>query len=670
MRWLRIGVATLLIPTLAASQHLSSARGVGLAAFTASANDLNSLDWNPAGLIFVKDWELNATNFLGLKNGSQENGFIFHNTGLAKQFQPSHAVGIRYAPGTVSEFIIPSIFTVIDSISNIQGKVDKKLKYAERYALGYAYRLNEDISFGIGARYREEEIVDTQFFTIRDSLTYISSKTVTSTANSWSVDFGLSWDVNPRWRTGLVAKNLFKILESEFPENLKSYTLQTKKSLRGGVSYTPNRELLLAFDLSTAGDAAAGYEWNLWQDLKFRQGIILGNTLDPFVNAATIGLGWSSKAFQADVAYLHFFDRETHGGNVSLSEFLSHTIHDVEFHPFASDQLRFSIKVNLGRTKEQLARIDYVEITSDIYPSSYESFAYRPLGKVKVRNISNEPIEAKVAFYLKPFMDAPTETKRYLIQPGVVSEIPFTAVFNELIKAVTEPQLRDGDVYVLASPAEDYDDKSQARVRIYGRNNWNGEALSLRYFVTPTEPDVLYFSRSALSAHKDQVSSMNPALQHFEQARILFDEFAQRLSYVNDPKLSKDWVQYPGETLSLRGGDCDDMTVCFISLLASVGISSAFIDVIPPKSPSDAHIYMMFDTGLEASKANLISKNRKRYVLRKNQMGVETIWIPIETTQITKGFEEAWATGASEYLDDVELGVGLVKGWVRIVDVQ
>lgn len=670
MRWLRIGVATVLIPTLAASQHLSSARGVGLAAFTASASGLSSLDWNPAGLIFVKDWELNATNFLGLKNGPRGNGFIFGNAGLAKQFQPSHAVGIRYAPGTVSEFIIPNIFTVIDSISNIQGKVDKKLKYAERYALGYAYRLNEDISFGLGARYREEEIVDTRFFTVHDSLTYISSKTVSSTANSWNIDFGLSWDVNPRWRTGLVAKNLFKILESDFPEDLKSYSLRAKKSLRAGVSFTPNRELLLAFDLSTAGDASAGYEWNLWQDLKFRQGIILGNTLDPFVNATTIGLGWSSKAIRADVAYLHFFDRKTHSGNVSLSDFLSHTIHDVEFHPFASDQLRFSIKLNLGRTKEQLARIDYVEITSDIYPSSYESFAYRPLGKVKVRNISNEPIEAKVAFYLKPFMDTPTETKRYLIQPGMVSEIPFTAVFNELIKAITEPQLRDGDVYVVASPAEDYDDKSQARVRIYSRNNWNGEALSLRYFVTSTEPDVLHFTRSALSAHKDQASGANPALQHLEQARILFDAFAQRLSYVNDPKLSKDWVQYPGETLSLRGGDCDDMTVCFISLLASVGISSAFIDVVPPRSPSDAHIYMMFDTGLEASKANLISKNRKRYVLRKNQMGVETVWIPIETTQITKGFEEAWTAGANEYLEDVELGLGLVKGWVKIVDVE
>jgi hypothetical protein len=670
MWWSRLGIAALLFPALAASQHLSSARGIGLAAFIASSNDLSSLDWNPAGLVFVKDWQVGATNFFSLTTNGRNNGLIFHNTGIAKQFLSNNAVGIRYAPGNNSQFVIPNIFTVIDTTSNIQAKVDKQLSYAERYALGYAFRFNEDLSFGISARYREEQITDTQFFTVRDSLTYISTKTLSSSANSWNLDLGMLWELSPQWKLGVVAENLFKILESEFPEDLRSFTLDTRKAIRSGISYMPRKDLLLALDISTTGDGAAGYEWNVWDNLQLRQGIIVGNTLSPFINAATVGLGWSAKTIHADLAYLHFYDRGTHSGNVTLNDFTSHSIHDVEFHPFTSDQVRFSISVDLGHTKEPLARIDYVEVTSDIYPSSSETFAYRPIGRVKVRNISDQPIEAKVGFYLKPFMDAPTETRRYVIQPGAVSDIPFIAVFNDLIKSVTEPQLRDGDVYVIASPAEEYDDKSQARVRIYSRNNWNGEALTLRYFMTPTEPDVLRFTRSVVSSHKDHLNTVNPALLKFEHAKILFNEFALRLSYVNDPKLSKDWVQYPGETLSLHGGDCDDMTVCFASLLASVGVSSAFIDVVPPNNPGDAHIYMMFDTGLEASKADVVSKNRKRYVVRRNQDGSETIWIPIETTQITKGFEEAWATGAKEYLDDVELGLGLIKGWVKIVDVQ
>jgi hypothetical protein len=670
MMWCRLGIAVLLFPALAACQHLSSARGIGLGAFTASSNDLSSLDWNPAGLVLVRDWQVSGTNFLGLASSDRTNGLVFHNMGIAKQFLSTNAVGIRYAPGNISEFIIPSTFTVLDSITGIQAKVDKQISYAERYALGYGLQFNEDLSFGVSARYREEKVTDTQFFTVRDTLTYIGTRTVQSLANSWNLDLGILWQLNPRWRVGVVAENLFKLLESEYPEELSSFTLNAKKAIRTGVSYTPRTDLLLALDASTTGDGAMGYEWNIWEDFKLRQGIIFGKTLTPYINAATLGVGWDTKTVHADLAYLHFFDRTTHSGSISLNDFTSHSIHDVEFHPFTNDQLRFSISVVLGHTMEPLARIDYIEVTSDVYPASYETFAYRPIGRVKVRNISDKPIEAKVGFYLKPFMDAPTETKRYLIQPGAVSDIPFTAFFNDLIKSVTEPQVRDGDVYVVASPAEEYDDKSRARVKIYSRNNWNGEALTLRYFMTPTEPDVLRFTRSVLNSHKDRLDTVGPALLRFEHAKILFNEFAQRLSYVNDPRLTKDWVQYPGETLSLHGGDCDDMTVCFASLLASVGIPSAFIDVVPPTSPGDAHIYMMFDTGVEASRADMISKNRKRYVVRKNESGTETIWLPIETTQIAKGFEEAWTTGAKEYLDDVELGLGLVKGWVKIVDVQ
>jgi len=47
----------------------------------------------------------------------------------------------------------------------------------------------------------------------------------------------------------------------------------------------------------------------------------------------------------------------------------------------------------------------------------------------------------------------------------------------------------------------------------------------------------------------------------------------------------------------------------------------------------------------------------------------ESIWIPIETTVAADGFQEAWDRGAQEYYEDVEVGLGLMKGWVRIVDV-
>jgi hypothetical protein len=37
---------------------------------------------------------------------------------------------------------------------------------------------------------------------------------------------------------------------------------------------------------------------------------------------------------------------------------------------------------------------------------------------------------------------------------------------------------------------------------------------------------------------------------------------------------------------------------------------------------------------------------------------------------VARGFEEAWTAGAQEYFDEVQLGLGLAKGWVRILDVN
>jgi hypothetical protein len=142
------------------------------------------------------------------------------------------------------------------------------------------------------------------------------------------------------------------------------------------------------------------------------------------------------------------------------------------------------------------------------------------------------------------------------------------------------------------------------------------------------------------------------------------------MMYVSDPKQSSDYVQYPAETLRLRGGDCDDLSVCFVSLLSSIGISTAFVDVVPPERPEESHIYLLFDTGVDPKFGSHVSQNPKRYVVRKNRRGVETVWIPVETTAVARGFDEAWTRGAQEYFDDVEVGLGTIKGWVRIVDIN
>jgi hypothetical protein len=643
-------------------QHLSSSRGVGLGAYTALVNDVSGLDWNPAGLIAVRDWELSGSNYLSTKPNAGTRGFL-QSIGGSKRFLDNHAFSIRYSPGLSMEFVVP---TFVHFQGGPPFEFDKRISYQEAYAFGYAYQMSPDLSIGLSGRLRQESITDTEPFIEGDTIARI--RNINYDASSWNVDVGIQWIPRPDFSLGIVAKNLFKVNESEFPQEVNSLAFRTIKTLRVGLSYRPFSAAVLALDFDTQRQGGFGWEWNLFGNFKLRQGTIFGARYSPFCAAVSGGLGWTYQSIRFDLSYLHFFDGSRHQV-ATLQDFISQGVKDIAFNQFTNDQLMLTLNVPLGRTREILAKIDGVSITGDVYPSAYQVFAYRPIGKARVRNVSQRPIEARVSFYVDQYMDTPTETRPYYIEPNEEVEIPFTAIFNDAIKFVPTMVFRAAEVFVKASPVEDYDDKSQTRLIIRGRNDWDGDALSLRYFVTPEDPDILRFTRNVLNQHKEAVEAVDERLEKLRSAQILFNEFASRLSYVNDPRNSKDRVQFPSETLALRGGDCDDMSVCFSSLLASIGIGTAFVDVIPPERIQDAHIYLVFDTEVPASQSSLVSDNPKRFVIRKNDEGVETVWVPLETTVMTEGFQKAWEIGAREYLDDAELKLGVVRGWVRLVDI-
>ncbi|MBI3578511.1 MAG: hypothetical protein HY089_03765 [Ignavibacteriales bacterium] len=656
-------LAVIALSGVAVCQHLSSSRGTSLGAFTASVNDLSGLDWNPAGLVNVRDWEITATNSIFTRRNESSKGYAFQTFGGSKKFLDQHVVGVRYSPGFSLEFIVPTTYQLAGSQSI---RFDKQITYRELYALGYAYQLTPTMAIGAGARFREELIKDTQPLIDQDSVVRI--RTLDYNANSWNVDFGIQWSPDPQWSMGVVAKNLFKMSETEFPVEIQSYALRTIKSVRIGTSYKPSSVASFSLDLDSQRQGGFGMEWNVTRSFQFRQGAFFGAQYTPFVAAFSTGLGWKFESTRLDLSYLHFFNR-TARSSTTIENFVNDGVKDIAFNQFTQNQVMLTLSVPLGRTKEIFAKIENVDISTEVFPSSYQIHAYRPLGKARVRNISQKPIEARVSFFVDQYMDAPTETKPYYVEPGSSIDVPFTAIFNDAIKFVPNMVLRAAEVFVKASPTEGYDDKSQAKLIIRGRNDWDGNALSLRYFITPEDPDLLRFTRTVMSQNKDSLARTSRQLEKFRSAALLFNEFSSRLTYVNDPRNSKDRVQFPSETMALRGGDCDDMAVCFSSLLSSIGIATAFVDVVPPDRSHDAHIFMLFDTGVPATQANLVSDNPKRYVIRKNEHGEETAWVPLETTVITNGFQKAWEVGAKEYFNHVEVELGVVRGWVHLVDV-
>jgi len=58
-------------------------------------------------------------------------------------------------------------------------------------------------------------------------------KSTSYTANAWNIDIGLNWKASDEWSFGVVAKNLFRLTESELPEGVLEYGLQCENAAGG-----------------------------------------------------------------------------------------------------------------------------------------------------------------------------------------------------------------------------------------------------------------------------------------------------------------------------------------------------------------------------------------------------------------------------------------------------
>ena len=666
----RTGLSTigiLMMSTMLHAQSLTDARSLGLGAPLAAIRDTRDFSANPAGLVHIRDWDLSVTTYT--EPSYSQSGFVFQGISLGKRLFDGAAAAFRYAPGAHLRFVIPPVLLLGDS--NLPESADREIEYREPFTVGFGVALSKRVSAGIGIRNRQERVTDTRYqLIVRDTIAYPVASQETFNQSVWLADLGVQWEPSARWGLAMVGRNLVRISSGDKNDILESFRLPDRIALEGGVSYTPMSDLALLVSASTTGMGGVGAQWLPGSGFAVRGSVLANRAEKNAVSAFTAGIGWSYDVFDVDAAYLHFLSKGTHRGTSSLESFAVDDIVNLDLHPYSRDRVALSARAMFGRTRASLARIEGVTMTGGVYPAAREVFAYKPIGSVKVRNISAQPIHAKATFFVDRLMDAPTESQPVYLVPGGEAEIPLTAVFNDRIEQVTSLTIKEGDVFIHATPAEQYDDKAQARVVFHGRNAWDGDVNSLHYFVTPDDPAILKYSRDVLLDKRDSLAQVDGLLEQFTKARLLLASFTGRVQYVNDPRLTADYVQYPVETMNLRGGDCDDLAVCFASLLASVGIATAFVDVIPPGNPDQAHLFLLVDSGLEPRFGSAIAQNPKRYVVRRGTSGKDRVWIPVETTLIARGFEEAWSSGAQRYFDDVEIGLGLAHGWVRIVDVD
>jgi hypothetical protein len=367
------------------------------------------------------------------------------------------------------------------------------------------------------------------------------------------------------------------------------------------------------------------------------------------------------------------------GVNVIMTEWFALNS-DVKYHminhssSFTSNlsglQLSIGFSFMFGSTPELLRIEDINVIVKDIYPAYHQFYSTYPIAQVTVRNMVSYPIEVNLHSNIEGYSERTQESGFIQIKSGETEKIPVFAIFGEklLYASQRQPAVIDMSLEVRAGATQI--EKMSVNVVIHSRNAWNGQIERLHLFLTPDDDGIMELSRGALKQlSEDEINTSN----NLYAARVIFNRLGEsKIQYQSDPNIpfyKDDYVQYATETLEKGTGDCDDLVVLYASLLESIGISTAFIEVKDPQKEI-AHLYLMFDSGLPPEQGHLISSNDKRYVIRHRLSGKKSIWIPVESTLVNKGFDQAWEAGATAYLQEGILRAGLTDGWMRIIDVD
>jgi tetratricopeptide (TPR) repeat protein len=281
-----------------------------------------------------------------------------------------------------------------------------------------------------------------------------------------------------------------------------------------------------------------------------------------------------------------------------------------------------------------------------VFSAAYKQYVDKPIGEVTIENGSDKDYtNLKLRFSIKDYMDFPFTLDISLLKANSSEKLELNAIFNNRILDIDE------DTGVQVEVAVNFASNNKADairitkpMTIFGKNAIIWKDLNMiGAFVTPKDDLLRDFVRQSLNENKPKADAVDRTIL---TAMTLFDVFgAHGINYVVDPngafseltESAVDYVQFPRETLKLKSGDCDDLSVLFSASLENLGIETAILDV-------PGHLLMMFNTGLAENERHLISLDDELLIIRDDK-----VWIPVEATMMGQSFSEAWAEGARKY---------------------
>lgn len=615
---------------------------------------LNSLETNPSNLSFYKDWEFSVS--LAGEQSNKIYGGVY-SFSAAKRLG-AHRFYFRYTPGFQKEFV----FLTGESILGTSMK--KSFKYQENFGFGYSADIYKGFGAGFSARYFTQTF-EQQFpepvFT--DSINYVITRTETENRNFFRGDAGLFYHAD-NFIIAASSVNLFNIEQVEDSPDIQDVSLKTGKDFLFSVYWNP----LYSYSVQTLYETSNSFSLGLNKSFKFLSGsLTLGVTAlsikdqEPFISSIIPGINFSSGFYSVSLHAVKYFSKREL--TASYNEFVENGITNLISNRFTFDRAVLTFNIALSPREESSVKIIDAKILSSIYPAYGEYYAYNPFAEIKAVNISGKSLLAKSYYSIEGVTKDDMQTGETYMNPGDTAAIPVYLIQDKSYIDALQSPVRQASFKVYADDNSE-PDEMQRPVYVYGFNSWDGDAAKLKYFVFAESDFVRVLAKDALKNFAPADSTGRLGL--FYKAKQIFNKTIAKMSYERDPRIQTDRVQYPSETVNMKGGDCEDLSVLYSSLLESVGIQTAFVDY--NNYPEINHINIIFNTELSPEEAELITNNDKKYIIRKGDNGKDEVWIPVEPTSFS-GFETAWNRAAELYNEKAVINFGAVNGTVKIIDV-
>lgn len=621
----------------------------------------NSFELNPSNFSLLKDWGISFSYGGEFADDVSSNLYLIS---LSKRIG-AHNLSARYSPGYQKEFLFTSNESIVGEDTSLQS-LNSSFTYKELLGLGYSLKFSDELSAGFTLRYFNQEfnreVLNVNF--PGDTL-YITSENEIEKINFWKTDIGINYSPFKNLFFSLSSINLLNFGELSASAENEPFEIRRDKGAMIGVNYSPFKNFDINLLFETNNSFQTGFD-NYFEIFNGSLGIGLTAFHDkyqsPFIAGIIPALTYSTKLFGITLSGIKYFSDR--GSAHSFTEFKEEGITNIINNKYSFDKAVLTFTFILNTIPERLVKLLEVDIVKDIYPTFTESYIDSPFAVGKAINLTDKPVTVKPACRIEGLNVDLIQSPNVTIAAGDTGLIKYYTIIPESYTK-EKAEISYANFY-LTTINEEPDDQSQKAVLVNGKNSWDGKINNLRYFIKYDSDFSMTYSKNILSQYKENFDTLQSLFFPFYKAKFIFENFIKRLVYISDPRASEEYVQFPNETLKLKGGDCDDLSVSYSSFLESVGIQTALVDY--KLDDGIRHVNVMLNTELNPDQAKLITQNENKYFVRKNVTGIDQVWIPIEVTSLTD-FETAWNLGAEKFFNEAVNNYELAKGKVEIVDI-